>query len=131
MREVPDGEIGRVWKSLVDRVGRRKRMLGSFLAHGVPVALDDASLAVMFENNYHEGMVLRRDNLALIQEELAALAGKPLELHARVGRVPGAARAAVPAPAERPSDPRDLLASNPGLKRVIEHLGGQILPGGQ
>jgi hypothetical protein len=128
---VPEGEIGRVWKDLVERVGRRKRMLGSFLGHGVPVVLDDASLAVVFENNYHEGMVLRRENLAMIREELALASGRPLEFHAKVGRAPGSARATPEGPADRPSDSRDLLTANPGLKRVIEQLGGQVLPGGQ
>ena len=126
-----EGELGSVWRALLERVGRRKRMLGSFLAHGAPVTLDQDGLSVMFENNYHEGMVNRRENLALIRDELAAAAGRPTEFRARVGRPPPGARvvAAPPDEAERPSDPRDLLARNPGLKRVIDELGGQVLPG--
>ncbi len=126
---VPDGELGRVWKVLVERVGKRKRMLGSFLAHGSPVALGDEAIEVLFENNYHEGMVLRRENVALIHEELAGLMGRVFELRAKVGRIPGARLEATAR--ERERDPRDLLALNPGLKRVVEQLGGQILPGGQ
>jgi hypothetical protein len=129
---VPEGELGRVWKVLVERVGKRKRMLGSFLAHGCPVGLDESGIEVLFENNYHEGMVLRRENVALIHEELSAMTGRAFELRAKVGRIPGAARAGADAASrERPADPRDLLALNPGLKRVVEQLGGQILPGSQ
>lgn len=125
-----EGELGSVWRALVDRVGRRKRSLGSFLAHGTPVSLDGDGLAVTFENNYHEGMVLRRENLALILDELSATLGRPVEFRARVGRPPAGARVALESPEdERPTDARDLLEVNPGLKRVIDELGGQILPG--
>ncbi|MFN8176629.1 MAG: DNA polymerase III subunit gamma/tau [bacterium] len=123
------GELGSLWRALLDRVGRRKRMLGSFLAHGTPVTLDDDGLHIVFENNYHEGMVLRRENLVVIREELALAAGRPLEVRARVGSPPLGARGVEAPAAERRSDPRDLLAVNPGLKRVIDELGGQILPG--
>jgi DNA polymerase III subunit gamma/tau len=126
-----EGALGETWRTLVDRVGRRKRMLSSFLAHGLPVGLDDEGLSVVFENDYHHGMVLRRENLSLIREEMTALLGRAVELKAKVGRFPAGSRpASDPAPARRPADPRDLLTANPGLKRVIDELGGQILPGG-
>ncbi len=126
-----EGPLGETWRSLVDRVGRRKRMLSSFLAHGLPLSLDDDGLSIVFENDYHHGMVLRRENLALIREEMSALFGRAVELKAKVGRFPAGSRpASDPAPERRPTDPRDLLTANPGLKRVIDELGGQILPGG-
>ena len=126
-----EGELGALWKSLVDRVGRRKRMLSSFLAHGMPLALDEECLSVVFENDYHHGMVLRRENLSVIRDEIAAIVGRSVELKVKVGRFPAGSRpTGDPVPAKRPTDPRDLLTANPGLKRVIDDLGGQILPGG-
>jgi DNA polymerase-3 subunit gamma/tau len=131
LASAPEGELAGLGKALVGRVARRKRMLSSFLAHGCPVSLEDDGLSVVFENDYHHGMVLRRENHALICEELRAVVGRPVEMKARVGRLPGGARPVADAEgAERPADPRDLLASNPGLRRVIDQLGGHIVPGG-
>jgi DNA polymerase-3 subunit gamma/tau len=136
-------EVTRLWGELLGRVGGRKRMLGSFLEHGAPLAVDGESLSAVFDNDYYEGMVKRRENLTLIQEELATLAGRPLEFHVKVGRKPGEtgpgsrrARSGEtgsselrPAAGRSPRSP-DLLAENPGLKRVIHDLGGRLLPGG-
>ncbi len=129
-------ELQELWKATLGRVARRKPMLGSFLEHGAPVSVDGESLHAIFENDYYEGMVLRRENLALIQEELSGASGRPLLLKAKVGALPiGAGRSASddpePAKKQEPRDqPLDLLDANPGLKRVIHDLGGQLLPGG-
>ncbi len=133
---LPD-ETGRIWADLLGRVRNRKRMLGSFLEHGAPVGLDRDVLSAVFDSNYYEGMVKRPENLALIQEELAAAAGRPLSFHPRVGSLPGGARSGA---AEGGSDPesgtprgresRDILSENPGLNRVIHDLGGRLLSGG-
>jgi hypothetical protein len=101
-------------------------MLASFLEHGAPASLDADALSVVFDNNYYEGMVSRRENVAIVREELEAVSGKPLQFRARMGALPGR-----PAPVEeepRRSGGRDLLQDNPGLRRAVNELGGQVLP---
>jgi hypothetical protein len=114
-------------------------MLGSFLEHGVPLTIDGETLHAVFDSNYYEGMVRRRENLALIHEELASISGKPLAFHVRVGELPAGAIAPASAgrgDSEAPrrkakrSPSRDVLAENPGLNRAIHDLGGRLLPGG-
>jgi len=77
-------------------------------------------------------MVQRRENLTVIQEELSAAAGRKLVFRARTGAVPGGRKPASGPPREERRDrPKDLLAENPGLGRIVRELGGQILPGGE
>jgi DNA polymerase-3 subunit gamma/tau len=121
-----DGPAGELWPELLRRVRGRKMMLASFLEHGAPASLDDDVLTVVFDNNYYEGMVSRRENVAVLREELAAVAGKPLQFRARMGAVPGRPAPAVDGP--RRSTGRDLLEDNPGLRRAVHDLGGQVLP---
>jgi DNA polymerase-3 subunit gamma/tau len=120
-----DGPAGELWPQLLRRVRGRKMMLASFLEHGAPASLDGDALTVVFDNNYYEGMVSRRENVAILREELEAVTGKPLQFRARMGSLPGR-----PAPAQE--EPRrggrDLLQDNPGLRRVVDELGGQVLP---
>jgi DNA polymerase-3 subunit gamma/tau len=121
-----DGPAGELWPDLLRRVRGRKMMLASFLEHGAPAALDEESLTVVFDNNYYEGMVSRRENVAILREELKAATGKPLEFRARMGAVPGRRAPAEEAP--RRSSGRDLLDDNPGLRRAVHDLGGHVLP---
>jgi DNA polymerase-3 subunit gamma/tau len=132
-------ELEDLWKRMILRVARRKPMLGSFLEHGAPLSLEADALVAVFENNYYEGMVGRRENLLVIQEELSAAADRPLLLRAKVGVLPSGSGSSGAGPSsgsgeddpapERPQS-MDLLEANPGLKRVIHDLGGQLLPGG-
>jgi DNA polymerase-3 subunit gamma/tau len=115
-----------LWNSLLERVKERKVMLASFLGHGAPDALEGDTLVAVFDNNYYEGMVSRRENLAIIQEELATLAGRPLTFRAKLGTLPG--RLAIGREGESAS--KDLLAENEGLRRIVHDLGGTLLPGG-
>lgn len=129
-----------LWTRLCARVAKRKPMLGSFLEHGAPTSIDAEALSAVFENDYYEGMVTRRENLVVIHEELAVLCGRPTQLRAKVGALPIGARSASrgtasddpdsASAAQKRSNPRDLLDDNPGLKRAIHELGGQLLPGG-
>jgi len=123
-----------LWESLVTRVGRQRHMLGSFLRHGAPTGWDGTTLSAVFENDYYEGQVQRSDALALIHRELSDVVGHNASFRARVGALPIGARPAAPAdddgPAEPRTSPRDLLEANPGLRRAIHDLGGQLLPGG-
>jgi DNA polymerase-3 subunit gamma/tau len=119
-----------LWSGLLDRVKERKVMLASFLGHGAPDALEGDTLVAVFDNNYYEGMVSRRENLAIIHEELAVLAGRSLTFRAKLGTVPGHARPAGAEERERESAPKDLLAENQGLRRIVHELGGTLLPGG-
>jgi hypothetical protein len=108
-------------------------MLASFLEHGAPGALDADSFSAIFDNSYYEGMVQRREHLRLIQEELAAAAGRPLAFRVRAGALPISRRSSGARPPEEESPregPRDLLTENPGLRRIVQELGGQVLPGG-
>jgi DNA polymerase-3 subunit gamma/tau len=120
------GRVGQVWAELLERVRGRKVMLASFLEHGAPEALEDDALVAVFDNNYYEGMVGRRENLAIIAEELSAIVGQPRSLRIRMGVVPGKRVEAEP----RKGRGRDLLAENPGLSRVVHELGGQVVPDG-
>lgn len=124
-----------LWKGLLARVSQRKTMLGSFLEHGAATDWDGDTLSTVFENNYYEGMVKRHENFSIVHEELKALVGGPATLRVRVGAVPRSGRAAGSAAAEedatpKPTNPRDLLDDNPGLKRAIHDLGGQLMQGG-
>ena len=65
-----EGSHAAVWEPLLEAMRGRKRMLASFLDHGTPVGLEEDVLWVSFENNYYEGMVGRRENLEIIQDEL-------------------------------------------------------------
>jgi hypothetical protein len=123
--EVP-GRVGEVWSELLERVRVRKVMLASFLQHGSPEALEDDALVAVFDNNYYEGMVGRRENLAVISEELAAILGGPRSLRVRMGVIPGKRVEEEP----RKARGRDLLAENPGLSRIVHELGGQVVPDG-
>jgi DNA polymerase-3 subunit gamma/tau len=119
-----------LWESLLTRVRGRKMMLASFLEHGAVVAVHEDELTAVFDNTYYEGMVTRRENLAIIHEELAAVAGKALRFRARLGQLPaGEGRPAAGSSGQR-GGARDLLEANPGLARVIHDLGGRLLPGG-
>jgi DNA polymerase-3 subunit gamma/tau len=120
------GRVGQVWSELLERVRGRKVMLASFLEHGAPEALEDDALVAVFDNNYYEGMVGRRENLAVIAEELSAILGQPRSLRIRMGVVPGKRVEADPQKVRG----RDLLAENPGLSRVVHELGGQVVPDG-
>ena len=122
--------LGRVWESLLERVRTRKVMLASFLEHGAPHSMDDDHFTAIFDNSYHEGMVGRRENLALIREELTAIVGKELAVRVKAGSVPLGSRPAPSEASREESSPKDLLGDNPGLKRIIQDLGGQLLPGG-
>jgi hypothetical protein len=117
----------RLWGELLGKVRERKVMLASFLEHGTPSSFDDHALTALFENNYYEGMVTRRENLAIIQEELARLLGRPVAFRARVG---GGAAPLSKEPSIERSRPKDLLQQNPGLERLVRELGGELLPGG-
>jgi len=87
----------------------------------------------VFENTYYEGMVGRRDNLAIIHEELAMMLGKSTAFRVKLGQLPAGAAKATAAHEDDgtpPSQPKDLLKENPGLNRIIRELGGQLMPGG-
>jgi hypothetical protein len=126
---VVGGPTGEIWTGLLARVKARKVMLASFLGHGAPAAIEGETLTVAFDNNYYEGMVSRRENLAIIQEELAIIAGKNMTFHAKMGAVPERARPA--GDDDQPANKsKDLLEENQGLRRIIHDLGGTLLPGG-
>jgi len=128
---VVEGRLGDVWGQLLQRVRLRKMMLASFLERGVPETIDDEALVAVFDNNYYEGMVSRRENLAVIHEELSSLFGHALRFKVRTGPVPAGRRPVTeeaPPPARRS---RDLLQDNPGLRRVVHDLGGQVLRDGE
>jgi len=121
-----DGPAGELWPELLRRVRTRKMMLASFLEHGAPASLDDEALTVVFDNNYYEGMVSRRENVAILREELKAITDKALDFRVKMGAVPGRPTAAQEP--RRRSSGRDLLDDNPGLRRAVNDLGGQVLP---
>jgi DNA polymerase-3 subunit gamma/tau len=129
---VPDveGRAADLWSGLLDRVKERKVMLASFLGHGAPDALEGDTLVAVFDNNYYEGMVSRRENLAIIHEELAILAGRNVTFRAKLGAIPGRAKPGGAGEREREGAPKDLLAENQGLRRIVHELGGTLLPGG-
>jgi len=120
-----DGPHAAVWEPLLLAMRARKRMLASFLDHGTPVGLEEGVLWVSFENNYYEGMVGRRENLEIIQDELGRILGKPAAFRMRP-----AAQGQRPSETRAPQGTPDILASNPGLGRILQDLGGQLLPGG-
>ncbi|MGQ0722527.1 MAG: DNA polymerase III subunit gamma/tau [Candidatus Eiseniibacteriota bacterium] len=125
-RPAATGRVGEVWSELLERVRVRKVMLASFLEHGSPEALEDDALVAVFDNTYYEGMVGRRENIAVISEELAAILGGPRSLRVRRGVIPGKRVEEEP----RKARGRDLLAENPGLSRIVHELGGQVVPDG-
>lgn len=127
---VVEGKLADVWSQLLQRVRGRKVMLASFLERGVPEALDDEALVAVFDNNYYEGMVNRRENLAVIHEELTSLFGHRLRFKVRMGALPAGARPATEEAPRAAARPRDLLQDNPGLRRVVHDLGGQVLRDG-
>jgi DNA polymerase-3 subunit gamma/tau len=120
-----DGPHAHVWEPLLEAMRGRKRMLASFLDHGTPVGLEEGVLTVSFENNYYEGMVGRRENLEIIQDELGRILGRPAAFRMRP-----AAQGQRPVESRAPQGTPDILASNPGLGRILHDLGGQLLPGG-
>jgi DNA polymerase-3 subunit gamma/tau len=125
-------EDARLWTDLILRIRGRKVMLASFLEHGALQSVEENVVTAIFENTYYEGMVGRRDNLALIHEELAHMRGKGVSFRVKLGALPlnGSKPAAESNEEARASQPKDLLAENPGLNRIIHELGGQLLPGG-
>jgi len=120
-----DGPHGEVWEPLLEAMRTRKRMLASFLDHGTPVGLEEGVLWVSFDNNYYEGMVGRRENLEIIQDELGRILGRPAAFRMRP-----AAQGQRSIDTRAPQGTTDILASNPGLGRILQDLGGQLLPGG-
>ena len=120
-----EGSHAAVWEPLLEAMRGRKRMLASFLDHGTPVGLEEDVLWVSFENNYYEGMVGRRENLEIIQDELGRILGRPAAFRMRP-----AAQGQRPVETRAPQETPDILASNPGLGRILQDLGGQLLPGG-
>ena len=98
------------------------------MSAGRPVSAADDVLVVSFDNSYHEGIVSRRENLDMIHEELHKIAGRAMTF--RVRRDPAPAKP----PAERagatPVGTRNILDENPGLGRLLDDLGGRLLPGG-
>lgn len=120
-----EGSHAAVWEPLLEAMRGRKRMLASFLDHGTPVGLEEGVLWVSFENNYYEGMVGRRENLEIIQDELGRILGRPAAFRMRP-----AAQGQRPVEVRAPQETPDILASNPGLGRILQDLGGQLLPGG-
>ena len=126
------GPLGPMWKKLIERVRARKVMLAWFLEHGAPESMDDDSMTVVFDNNYYEGMVNRRENVSIVNEELTAVTGARRELKVKMGVVPGKKPAPAQETSARPGPPRgrDLLEDNPGLKRVVHDLGGEVMPEG-
>jgi DNA polymerase-3 subunit gamma/tau len=125
--------VSAIWTGLLGRVKERKVMLASFLGHGAPLSLEEGTFTAVFDNDYYEGMVSRRENLAIIHEELAILAGKATSFRAKMGVVPAGAASAASAPAEERAARRgqkDLLEENQGLRRIMHDLGGTLLPGG-
>jgi len=125
----PSGPAGEMWTGLLERVKQRKVMLASFLGHGAPSSLEGGTLTAVFDNNYYEGMVNRRENLAIIHEELAVVAGQSMKFQAKLGAVP-ARPGAGDDEDNRSRTKRDLLEENQGLRRIIHDLGGTLLPGG-
>jgi hypothetical protein len=125
-------EDARLWTDLILRIRGLKVMLASFLEHGALQSVEENVVTAIFENTYYEGMVGRRDNLALIHEELAHMRGKGVSFRVKLGALPlnGSKPAAESNEEARASQPKDLLAENPGLNRIIHELGGQLLPGG-
>jgi DNA polymerase-3 subunit gamma/tau len=134
LRQDLDPETGRVWSALLDRVRGRKMTLASFLEHGDPEVLTAEGLCALFANSYHEGMVGRRENIAIIQEELARIVGRTVPFRVRSGAPLGSERRERTPASESPpatgGERRGLLQENPGLSRIIHDLGGQLLPGG-
>jgi DNA polymerase-3 subunit gamma/tau len=124
-RSRAEGPHSHVWEPLLEAMRTRKRMLASFLDHGTPVGLEEGVLWVSFENNYYEGMVGRRENLEIIQDELGRILGRPAAFRMRP-----AAQGQRPVESRAPQGTPDILASNPGLGRILHDLGGQLLPGG-
>jgi hypothetical protein len=108
--------------------------LASFLEHGDPETLTSEGLCALFANSYHEGMVGRRENIAIIQEELARIVGRAVPFRVRGGSTLGSQRIergpASESPAAAGAEGGGLLQENPGLSRIIHDLGGQLLPGG-
>ncbi len=123
-----DGPHTRLWSDLLLAVRGRKMMLASFLDHGRPVSADDGVLLVAFDNSYHEGIVSRRENLEMIHEELLRVSGQAVAF--RVKREAAGARSATERSKAAPVSSKDILGENPGLGRLLDDLGGRLLPGG-
>ncbi len=123
-----EGPHGALWGSLLGAVRSRKMMLASFLDHGRPVSIEEDVLLVAFDNSYHEGIVNRRENLDMIHEELHRVAGKAIAF--RVKREAPLVRTASERAVTAPVSTRDILGQNPGLGRLLDELGGRLLPGG-
>jgi DNA polymerase-3 subunit gamma/tau len=123
-----EGPHGALWGSLLGAVRSRKMMLASFLDHGRPISVEEDVLLVAFDNSYHEGIVNRRENLEMIHEELHRVAGKAIAF--RVKREAPQARSGSERTSAAPVSTRDILGQNPGLGRLLDELGGRLLPGG-
>jgi hypothetical protein len=115
------------WEELLKAVRGRKMMLASFLEHGMLGGLEDEAFSIVFDNNYYEGMVGRRENLGVIEEAMEGIVGRRVSCRVRTGVV--ASRPSGQAGTKSGGPAGDLLQENPGLRRIMNELGGQMLPG--
>jgi DNA polymerase-3 subunit gamma/tau len=78
----PDTDIQGVLTSLADRVGDRKKLLGSALAFASPQSLTEDQFVIAFDKNHRFQMesILSRDAKGMIEAELAAILGRKVTL---------------------------------------------------
>jgi hypothetical protein len=78
----PDTDMQGVLSSLADKVGDKKKLLGSALAFASPQSLTEDQFVIVFDRNHRFQMesILSRDAKGMIEAELATILGRKVTL---------------------------------------------------
>jgi len=106
---VSEGDINSIWRKLNENVSKRDIRLGSFLAEGEPVELNDDRLSIRYETEFHKDRV--EDKKEVVEEELSKLLGKKMLIAMEV----------------KPRGLRKNLLEDPKVKKVISVFKGEVV----
>jgi hypothetical protein len=119
------------WEDVVERVGRRRRMVREALAHARPVAVsgDNVVLEVTDSEVHLEGLERSRD---LIAEAIASVVAQPVKLTYRSAAAPSDDTAAdqprrLSREADRDERLKQYRTKDPALDAVAETLDLELL----
>jgi DNA polymerase-3 subunit gamma/tau len=110
-------EIGRLWQQIVESFRETKASLASILDLCEPPVFTEGVLWLALPSAFHEGQVLRGDNLSILTRKIAELTNTSVVLRTRI----------VSAKDKTASHHETIADKHPIVRALIENLGGKIV----
>lgn len=117
------------WKKFLESLKRRKQMLASLLSMGQVRAVEDNKITIAFGANYstNKQVVEKPESKSVIEETLREFYKLTVRVEFELDLTQTSTQPSGTRPESRQIDADDLFEKDPDLKKMVEHVDGEII----